>query len=77
MITVSGGVTNTQNSYTTNSFIPLELRPKVAVTLGLVGVSDSLSMNRPHASINPDGSITFAGGASPIVAIVSAEYSLV
>ena len=77
MITVSGGITNTPNSYTTNRFIPSELCPKVAVTLGLVGVSDSLSMNRPHASINPDGSITFAGGASSIVAIVFAEYSLV
>lgn len=67
---------NPTSRYTTNRFIPTNLCPKQNISLGLIGVGDGISMNRPSAQINPDGSITFIGGASETLCIAYAEYSL-
>lgn len=76
LVTVSGGVVNPRNQYTTNRFIPTNLCPKQNISLGLIGVGDGISMNRPYAEINTDGSITFIGGAGETVCIAYTEYSL-
>ena len=75
-VSIFGGLINSSSRYTTNQFIPQNLRPKQDIYLGVVGLGDGCTLNRPTAILHSNGSITLEPNSSLMGCIVYSEYSL-